>query len=106
MVEAATITGPVKALLMFSKVARRGLDGHGSIEHTLLTTVRRRREIGGADNVFHPAIAIVDGDTVTLNSPLVKEPKNVRYGWLNNPSLSLYNAAGLPAPPFTTQPQP
>jgi len=57
MVEAATITGPVKALLMFSKVARRGLDGHGSIEHTLLTTVRRRREIGGADNEMLRAAA-------------------------------------------------
>jgi len=24
----------------------------------------------------------------------------VRYGWADNPTVSLYNAAGLPASPF------
>jgi sialate O-acetylesterase len=60
-------------------------------------------EIAGADKVFHPAIATVDGDTIKLTSPQVKEPQNARYGWRENPSLSLYNAAGLPASPFTTE---
>jgi sialate O-acetylesterase len=51
-------------------------------------------------------MAKVDGDSVDLFTPLVKDPKNARYGWSDNPDLYLYNAAGLPAPPFTTEPQP
>ena len=63
-------------------------------------------EIAGIDNVFHPAVSAVDGDTVTLESPLVNEPINARYGWRENPKLSLYNTAGLPASPFSTQSKP
>jgi sialate O-acetylesterase len=63
-------------------------------------------EIAGADKVYHPAVSAVDGDTVTLNSPLVKEPLNARYGWRENPYLSLYNTADLPASPFATDWQP
>jgi len=62
-------------------------------------------EIAGADNVFHPAMSSVEGDTVALSSPLVKDEKNVRYGWREYPQLSLYNLAGLPASPFSTLPQ-
>jgi sialate O-acetylesterase len=30
----------------------------------------------------------------------VAAPRAVRYGWADNPKVSLYNAAGLPASPF------
>lgn len=48
IVEATSVTGPVKPLLMFSKISRAGFDGRVPIEHTLVTTVRGRST--GADN--------------------------------------------------------
>jgi sialate O-acetylesterase len=58
----------------------------------------------GPDNAFHPAKAVVKGDTVVVTSPDVKEIKAVRYGWVNfaKPTLNLFNKAGLPASPFRT----
>jgi sialate O-acetylesterase len=81
-------------------------DTFGSPLRVNTGTVPGGFEIAGADGKYHPAMATVNGDTVTLSSPLVKDPRNARYGWKGNPYLSLYNAAGLPAPPFTTEPQP
>ena len=40
IVEATSITGPVKPLLMFSHLARVGVGSHAAIEHSLLTTQR------------------------------------------------------------------
>ena len=59
-------------------------------------------ELAGADGVFQPALATVRGDAIELTNPAVAQPTTARYGWANNPRLTLYNAAGLPAPPFTT----
>lgn len=59
-------------------------------------------EIAAADKVFHAANAVVENETVVISSPDVKEPVAVRYAFTNNPPVSLYNAAGLPAAPFRT----
>jgi sialate O-acetylesterase len=59
-------------------------------------------EIAGADGVFSPADAKIDGETVVLTSASVAEPVAARYGWSNSPECHLYNAAGLPASPFTS----
>jgi sialate O-acetylesterase len=56
--------------------------------------------IAGADRVFHPAQATIEGDTVVVSSPEVAEPVAVRYAWANNPEATLFNAEGLPASPF------
>jgi len=57
--------------------------------------------IAGADRVFVWANAIIDGDTVVVSSESVREPAYVRYAWADNPDgANLYNAEGLPAPPF------
>jgi glycosyltransferase involved in cell wall biosynthesis len=48
IVEALTVTGPVKPLLMFAPLARRGLEGHPRISQQLLTTRRSKRQ-GGAE---------------------------------------------------------
>jgi len=66
------------------------------------TTPATGFEIAGEDQVFHPATAILDGDTVVVSSPEVKNPVAVRYAWANAPQASLYNSAGLPAVPFRT----
>jgi sialate O-acetylesterase len=58
--------------------------------------------IAGADKVFHPAKAVIVGDTVTVSAETVAQPVAVRYGWANVPEGNLFNAAGLPASPFRT----
>lgn len=56
--------------------------------------------LAGADRVFHPAEAQIEGRTIVVFSDRVAEPVAVRYAWANNPECSLYNAEGLPASPF------
>ncbi|HEY8665132.1 MAG TPA: sialate O-acetylesterase [Tepidisphaeraceae bacterium] len=59
--------------------------------------------IAGEDKVFHPASAKIDGDTVIVSSPDVKNPVAVRYAWADNPEgANLYNKENLPAAPFRT----
>jgi len=57
--------------------------------------------IAGADQVFHKADAVIDGDTVVISCPDVPYPQAVRYAWSNCPDCNLYNGAGLPAAPFS-----
>lgn len=59
-------------------------------------------EVAGADHVFHPATARVEGDAVVISSPTVASPEVARYAWTNNPTAVLFNGAGLPAAPFQT----
>ena len=57
-------------------------------------------ELAGADRVFHAATAVIQGDSVVVRSPLVRQPVAVRYAWRNSPDANLFNGAGLPAAPF------
>jgi sialate O-acetylesterase len=57
-------------------------------------------EIAGADRVFHPATARVDGRDIIVQAAGVDEPVAVRYAWRNCPEANLRNGAGLPAVPF------
>ena len=58
--------------------------------------------IAGPDKKFVWADATIDGDTVIVSSPSVKEPVAVRYAWGDNPDCNLYNKEHLPASPFRT----
>jgi sialate O-acetylesterase len=60
-------------------------------------------EIAGDDGHFVSATAHIEKDTVSLSNPEVTAPKQVRYGWANAPVVNLYNSAGLPASPFTSE---
>jgi len=60
-------------------------------------------EVAGADKVYHPATASIENGTLILRSPDVPHPVQARYAWLDNPTCTLYNAAGLPASPFRTR---
>jgi sialate O-acetylesterase len=62
--------------------------------------------VAGADGVYHPADAVIRGDTVVLRSDKVARPVSVRYGWKNWPEANLTGADGLPAAPFRTDDQP
>ena len=56
--------------------------------------------IAGADRVWKPAEARIEGATVIVSNAEVKEPVAVRYGWANDPTATLRNQADLPAAPF------
>jgi hypothetical protein len=58
--------------------------------------------IAGADRQWRWAQARIAGDRVIVSHPDVKVPVAVRYAWADNPDCNLYNGAGLPASPFTT----
>ena len=58
-------------------------------------------QLAGADRLFHPAEATIDGQHVVVRSDAVVSPVAVRYGWMDAPvEANLANDAGLPASPF------
>lgn len=59
--------------------------------------------IAGADKKFEWAIGYIEGNSVVVFSPKIKQPVEVRYCWSDNPGpLDFYNVEGLPAMPFRT----
>jgi sialate O-acetylesterase len=59
-------------------------------------------EVAGSDQQFFPADAHIAGNDVVLSSAQVSQPVAARYAWADDPKCNLYNAQGLPAPPFRT----
>ncbi|WP_222942430.1 sialate O-acetylesterase [Arenibacter arenosicollis] len=60
-------------------------------------------EIAGADKVFHPAEATINGDkSLSVWSSKVSQPVAVRYAFSNCEAGSLFNTEGLPASSFRT----
>jgi sialate O-acetylesterase len=57
-------------------------------------------ELAGADGVYHPAEAVIEGSTVILSAAAVPEPAQARYGWVKYGPTPLYAKNGLPAMPF------
>jgi sialate O-acetylesterase len=62
----------------------------------------REFSIAGADSVFVPAQARIEGSSIVVSSPQVAQPVAVRFAWKPVPHPNLYNAAGLPSSPFRT----
>ncbi|QOY96605.1 sialate O-acetylesterase [Massilia sp. UMI-21] len=60
-------------------------------------------EIAGSDGQYHPATAAIVGSEVVASSPLVADPKSVRFGWHEAATPNLVNRAGLPALPFRSE---
>lgn len=60
-------------------------------------------EIAGDDEVFHPAQAVIEGNTVVVNSAKVGRPLKVRFAWGNTAMPNFFNAANLPASCFITE---
>lgn len=58
--------------------------------------------ICGADKKWQWAKAKLQGDTVIVSHPDIKDPVAVRYAWAENPAATLYGAHGVPAAPFRT----
>jgi sialate O-acetylesterase len=59
-------------------------------------------EIAGADRIFHPATAVIEGNEVIVSSDKVAEPKAVRYAFTSGAMPNLMNKEGLPASSFRT----
>jgi sialate O-acetylesterase len=57
-------------------------------------------EIAGADGVFIPATARIDGEKILVSNVKVAQPVVVRYGWKDSLIRNLINKNGLPASPF------
>jgi sialate O-acetylesterase len=47
-------------------------------------------------------VANIDGDSVVVSNPSIRDPVAVRYDWSNTPHGNLVNKEGLPAVPFRT----
>ena len=61
--------------------------------------------IAGADKKYVWAHAIIKNNQVIVWSDVVSHPLYVRYAWADNPEgANLYNVDGLPASPFSTDP--
>lgn len=64
-------------------------------------SVSKGFEIAGADGIYYPASAKVDGKTIVLQAKEVKSPCAVRYAWQPNPTeADLTNTSGIPASTF------
>lgn len=60
-------------------------------------------DIRGADGIYIPATAEIDGNIVKVYHENIPNPIGVRYCWADNPvQVTLYNKEGLPAPSFST----
>jgi sialate O-acetylesterase len=95
---------------LFSKVEFQGTNAVVSFTHTGMGLVAkggalRGFEIAGTDGGFVPASARIRGTNVVVSAPGVAAPAAVRYGWTNVPDVNLFNAAGLPASPFRSNPE-
>ncbi|OHB62315.1 MAG: hypothetical protein A2Y76_01095 [Planctomycetes bacterium RBG_13_60_9] len=62
--------------------------------------------IAGPDQVFHPATAKIEADTVVVRSDRVHQPVAVRFAWGNTEVPNLFNGAGFPASLFRTDARP
>jgi sialate O-acetylesterase len=59
--------------------------------------------IAGEDRKFQPAQAVIDGNTIIVQSEPVTKPAAVRYNWGNpNPVCALFNRDQLPLSAFRT----
>ena len=58
--------------------------------------------LAGADKVWKPAEARIDGTSVVVRSAAVPAPVAARYAWAENPDAHLVNGAGLPATSLRT----
>lgn len=97
------VSGP-----LFKQFKADGDQIHVQFEHTGSGLASRdgkpltHFEIAGADGKFHAASATISasGDAVTLSSPQVTTPQEVRFAWIETAEPNLMNKEGLPAGAF------
>lgn len=94
-----------KARISFRAGTAEGLELRKATPHSQANPcmVSQGFAVAGADGVFHWATASIEGQQVIVWSEEVKEPVAVRYAWDDDPIVTLYNAAGLPAASFVSK---
>lgn len=85
-----------RAVLSFTHVGKGLVARGGKLKGFTIAT---------ADGEFVPAKAQIEHNQVVVSSSSVSKPARVRYGWANTPEVNLFNADGLPASPFRTDPK-
>lgn len=78
-----------------------GLNARGNNERRLTHFT-----IAGEDQKFVEAKAVIDGESVLVESDQVAAPKAVRFAWDELAEPNFFNGAGLPASPFRTDDYP
>jgi sialate O-acetylesterase len=74
--------------------ADQGLESRGGAPREFM--------IAGADQVFYPAVAHIEGRTVVVSSKRVDKPVAVRFGYDNTSTPNVFNKEGLPLNLFRT----
>lgn len=92
--------GPTRAGIEFKGGAAEVSFVHATGLHTRDGLEPSHFAVAGADRVFHPAKAKIDGERVRVSSPVVNEPVAIRFAWDETAVPNLVNAAGIPAVPF------
>ena len=59
-------------------------------------------EIAGEDKLYHKAEVTVQNDKIFARSGEVKEPKYLRYNWVNYGEVTVFSKNGIPLAPFRT----
>jgi sialate O-acetylesterase len=83
-----------KAILDFDFYAEglKSRDGHSLTAFSM----------AGPDEIFKPAAALIENNTLVVTSPYVETPTAVRYAWHESAVGNLCNSEDLPALPFRT----
>jgi len=103
--EELTCSGPMYKSVRFDDARAMVSFDHSGNELVQKGDTLNGFTICGADKVFHPAEAVVVGETVVVSSEQVDKPIAVRYlwkNWIDGSEVSLFNDADLPASPFRT----
>lgn len=90
---------------LVSGVTREGAAARARFEHAAGLTTRDGAppdafELAGADGVFVPGTAVIEGDDVVVRAPGIAEPTRLRFAWDAHHVANLVNGADLPASPF------
>jgi sialate O-acetylesterase len=95
--------GPVfKSAQVEGSTVRVIFDAGGEALATRVSGGVKGFALAGADGEYRFADAVIEGNSVVVQSAEVPQPKTVRYAWAAMPRASLINRAGLPAAPFRT----
>lgn len=102
--ESLVFSGPVYRTAKFDDGSVRiKFDMQGSALTTRDSQAVQGFEVAGDDHHFHPARAVIKGNSVVVSSDAVARPRAVRYAWSDNPEqANLVNREGLPVSPFRT----
>jgi sialate O-acetylesterase len=95
-------SGPKLTVARFqgSKVVLAFNPGGKGQQLVLKTGTPNGFELAGMDGKFVPASAEMQKNEIILAAAGVTTPLKVRYAWADNPNVSLFNTAGLPAASF------